>query len=71
MCVHTDKSSHREIFTKSFQINQKSDCIYHFPIDLEPNERPFGSLMVEENGKYNLISGWFNNISLCASTIYF
>ena len=21
----------------------KSDCIYHFPIDLEPNGRPFGS----------------------------
>ena len=26
---------HREIFSKSYSINLKSDCIYHFPIDLE------------------------------------
>ena len=38
---------------KSYHIKPKSDCIYHAPIDLEPNGRPFGS----ENGKYNLISG--------------
>ena len=25
----------REIFSKSYQIKLKSDCIYHFPIDLE------------------------------------
>ena len=27
--------AHREIFSKSYQIKPKSDCIYHFPIDLE------------------------------------
>ena len=35
--------THREIFSKSYCIKLKSDCIYHFPIDLEPNGRPFGS----------------------------
>ena len=24
-------------------LNPKSDCIYHFPIDFDPNERPVGS----------------------------
>ena len=28
-------STHREIFSKSCWIKPKSDCIYHFPIDLE------------------------------------
>ena len=27
--------THREIFSKSYQIKPKSDCIYHTPIDLE------------------------------------
>ena len=36
-------SAHREIFSKSYYINPKSDCIYHFPIDLDPNGRPFVS----------------------------
>ena len=27
--------THREIFSKSYQINPKSDSIYHFPTDLE------------------------------------
>ena len=31
--VHTEKSFRNLI---------KSDCIYHAPIDLEPNGRPFG-----------------------------
>ena len=26
--------THREIFSKSYKIKPKSDCIYHFPIDL-------------------------------------
>ena len=34
---------HREIFSKSYYINLKSDCIYNFPINLEPNGRSFGS----------------------------
>ena len=50
--------THGEIFSKSYQINPISDCIYHFSIYLEqktdnvrldPNQ--------SENGKYNLISG--------------
>ena len=32
----------REIFSKFYQIKPKSDCICHFPIDLEPNGCPFG-----------------------------
>ena len=36
-------SSHREVFSKSYQMKPKSDCIYHFSIDLEWNGRPFGS----------------------------
>ena len=28
---------------ESYQINPKSGCIYHFPIDLEPNGRLFDS----------------------------
>ena len=38
-----DISTQREFFSKSYQINQKSYWLYHFPIDLDPNERPFGS----------------------------
>ena len=33
---------------KSYQINPKSDCIYHFPVDLEPKGRPFGSKSIGE-----------------------
>ena len=29
------KRTRSEIFSESYQINPKSDCIYHFPIDLE------------------------------------
>ena len=32
----------REIFSKFYQVITKSDCIYHFPIDLEPNGRSIG-----------------------------
>ena len=35
----------------------KSDCIYHFPIDLDQNQ--------SENGKNNQISVRFNKIFLC------
>ena len=27
--------THREFFSKSYWINPKSDCIYHFPVDLK------------------------------------
>ena len=30
----------REIFSRSYQIKPKSDCIYHFPIDMDSNGRP-------------------------------
>ena len=33
-----DTPTHREIFSESYQINPKSDCIYHAPIDLDPNQ---------------------------------
>ena len=33
--------THRDILSKSYSIKSKSDCIYHFPIDLELNGRPF------------------------------
>ena len=36
--IHTEKS-----FQNLDKSNHKSDCIDHFPIDLEPNGRPFGS----------------------------
>ena len=42
--------THWGIFSKSYHIRPNSDCIYYFPIDLE-------------NGKYNLISVLFNDIS--------
>ena len=46
--------SHREIFSQSYQINPKSDCIHPFPIDLEQqmDDRlvPYQSV----HGKYNL-----------------
>ena len=44
--LHTKKpiaSPHREIFSESCKIKPKSDCIYHFPIDLERNGIQFGS----------------------------
>ena len=37
----------------------KLDCIYHFPIDGKPNQ----TVRLDANGKYNLISGWFDKIS--------
>ena len=39
-------TAHREIFSKSYSINPKSDCIYHFPIDLDPNGCPNGSKLI-------------------------
>ena len=37
------KRIHRENFSESYWTKPKSDCIYHFPIDLESNGRTFGS----------------------------
>ena len=42
-CVHTET-----FFSKCNSIKPKSDCIYHFPIDLEPNRRPLGSKSIGE-----------------------
>ena len=39
-------SAHREICSKSYQIKQKSDCIYHFPINLEPNGRVVSKIFI-------------------------
>ena len=48
---------------------QKSDCIYHAPIDLEPNGRPFGPNK-SVHGKYNLISVRFIKISKIILCVY-
>ena len=38
----TCSTTHGEIFSKSYQIKPKSDCIYHAPIDLDHKRtRPF------------------------------
>ena len=46
-----------------------SDCIYHFLIDLEQQTDRHLDPNQSKNGKYDLISGWFNKIlkknSLC------
>ena len=34
--------------TSLYSINPKSYCVYHFPIDLEPNGHPFGSKPIEK-----------------------
>ena len=41
--IFLHRSTDREIFLESYLIKLKSDCIYHFPINLEPNGRSFGS----------------------------
>ena len=51
--------AHREIFSKSYWINPKSDFIYHFPVDLEPNRHSLVPNQAE-NSKKNPISVWFN-----------
>ena len=45
--VHfSDFSTHGELFSKSYWINSKSDCIYQFPIDFDPNGLLYGSKSV-------------------------
>ena len=52
--------THREIFSKSYQIKPKSHCNYHAPIDLEVEtanrQCPFVVPNQSENCKFNLIS---------------
>ena len=48
MIAYACRPTHREIFLKSYQIKPISDCIYHFPIDLEPNRRPFCSKSIRK-----------------------
>ena len=59
-----------EVVRKSYWIELKSDCIHHFPIDLEPNGLPFAVPNQSENGKYNLISAWFNKIPKILLCVY-
>ena len=56
------------MFSKFYLKFLKSDCIYHFLINLEPNVRldPNQS----QNGKYNLILGLFNKISKIFLCVY-
>ena len=59
----SQQRAHTENFSESYYIKPKSDCIYHFPIDLEPNGPCLLAVPNEsENGIYNLISVWFNKI---------
>ena len=55
-----------ELFSKSYQMKPKSDCIYHAPIDLEPNEKcQFGFKSIRKwwiQSDFGLIC----KISLCA-----
>ena len=39
-------NTHREVLSKSCWFGQRSGCVCHFPIDLEPNGLPFGSKVV-------------------------
>ena len=38
--TNNKKHARGEIFSKSYCIKPNPDCIYHFPMDLEPNGRP-------------------------------
>ena len=42
--LELESNAHREIFLKSYKIKQKSEN--HFPIDLAPNGRLFGSKLI-------------------------
>ena len=44
--IPPERLTRREIFFKYYQINLKSDYIYHFPVDLAPRGRPFGSKLI-------------------------
>ena len=48
--------THREIFSKSYSINPKSDCMYHFRLIWIQKDIHFDHNQ-SEDGKYNLISG--------------
>ena len=51
------KAGHtRKIFSKSYKNNPKSDCIYHYPIDLEQQTDVRLLPNQSVHGKYNLIS---------------
>ena len=66
------RKTQTKIFPKSSKINLKSNCISHLPIDLDPNGRVRLDPNQSENGKYNLISDWFNKTSekfLCVREI--
>ena len=43
MGVFQFEAVHNEILSKYYLIKPKSECMYHAPIDLEPNRRSFGS----------------------------
>ena len=61
--------THWKIISKSYQINPKSDCNYHFSIDFDPNGRPLDPNQTE-NGYHNLISSWFNKIAKIFLRVY-
>ena len=53
--THEQKYAHREIFSESYKIKPKSDCINHFSIDLEPNRRIHLVPNQSYDGEYYLI----------------
>ena len=65
--------THREFFSKSYWLKPKSDCIYYFPIDLEPNGRPFGSKSMSklvDTILFRFDLTWFRkNFSVCKGTV--
>ena len=58
-------STHGEIFSKSYQIKLKSDCINNFLIDFTPNGHPLGSKSI---GKWEIQSDFsliLKDFSVC------
>ena len=58
------------MYTQRNLFKPKSDCIYHFPIDLDPKDVRLDPNQ-SENSKYNLISLWFKEISKRYICVYF
>ena len=59
----TEKSFRNLIKSTRNQIVYTIFSLKKIPIDLEPDECPFGFKSISENNLYNLISGSFNKIS--------
>ena len=47
-CSGFPSGTRKEILSESCYIKPKSDCIYHFPIALEPHEKTFPGILFEK-----------------------